>query len=98
MMPPLPLVGRLLGATQHQPSLTWCTHGGGPRAARFSKHSKADSLMPQVPSDPTVEWGNTPSGSLYKVYHSLSAYRQPSHVLVCRIEAIVNNHADEALP
>ena len=88
---------RLLGAAKPPPSLTWCTCGGGTRAASFSKCSKGDSLMPQVPSDSSVEWGDTPSGSLYKVHHSLSAYRQPSYILVCRIEAIVNYHADEAL-
>jgi hypothetical protein len=71
---------------------------GRPESGQFLQAFPGQLFNPQVPSDSLVEWGDTPSGPLYKVYHSLSAYRQPSHVLVCRIEAIVNNHADEALP
>jgi hypothetical protein len=70
---------------------------GRPESGQLLQAFPGRLFDPQVPSDSPVEWGATPPGSLYKVHHSLSAYRQPSHVLVCRIEAIVNNHADEAL-
>jgi hypothetical protein len=48
------MVPRHLLCVAKQPAYrTWCTRGGGTKAASFSNRSNGDNLMPRVPSDQT---------------------------------------------
>jgi hypothetical protein len=74
-----------------------------PIFARLPETLHRQAIDPQAP--PLICDHTYPKGGAVVSYKAndrpldlhLSAYRQSAYILVCRIEAIVNYHADEAL-